>query len=114
MLVVGRMPKMWYRRKSKVGIAPGAHRAGLLHESAISRAVASQMTATQWAASAAPREDRLVDSLLFTINPPPRCPGCDPPPGTPGSTSPPAAALPPGFPAPSWWRDRTAWSGGRP
>jgi hypothetical protein len=47
MLVVGRMPKMWYRRKSKVGIAPGVHRAGLLHESDMSRAVAPQMTAIQ-------------------------------------------------------------------
>src|SRR5882762_6833827 len=56
-IIFGRMPKMWYRRKSKIGIAPGVHRAGLLHESDMSGAVALQMTSIQWAASAGPGED---------------------------------------------------------
>src|ERR1700693_1473849 len=72
--------RWWYGRNSTVGIAPGAHRAGRLHESDMYRAIASHMKASTWAAAggsfhlenrrtALPRGGSpgcgIVDSLLF-------------------------------------------------
>jgi hypothetical protein len=44
----------WCRRKSTVGIAPGAQSAGRLHASDIARAVAPQIKPSTWAALGGP------------------------------------------------------------
>jgi len=71
--------RKWCRRKSTVGIAPGAHRVGRLHESGMPHATPSHarasrrpMTGSVVAGPWQPGPDRgggLADSLLFTTKP---------------------------------------------